>query len=141
MQRVQSISGLFVKAISSAFMMGLLNVPSLAHVEYTVTGTTVVEMDYTKRRDPKYGNGCCGGQDCNILPIGSVTAEADGLRVILTLEQAKKINPTIEKGINALVIWSRVMDSPDLHFRGCIRDSYRHDERNGVLCLFAPPSS
>jgi hypothetical protein len=97
---------------------------------------------YSKKVDPVWGNSCCGGNDCAHLVVtpANVTAEADGYRIRLTHEEAKKINPYTTSGIDALVTWDRVQPSEDGNWHLCIMTSYRDAARGGVYCLFAPPN-
>jgi hypothetical protein len=99
---------------------------------------------YSKKVDPEWGNSCCGGSDCNqfaAIPGESIIAEDDGYRIILTHEQAQKINPYTTSGINALVEWARVQPSEDGNWHICIMTTHRDNRRGGIYCLFAPPNS
>lgn len=97
---------------------------------------------YSDRHDPVHGWSCCGGHDCAVLELapGVLSAEPDGYRIRLTLEQAQKINPYAMSGIDALVTWDRVQDSETADWHLCIAESYRGPPGYGVYCLFQPPS-
>lgn len=95
---------------------------------------------YAQKQDPVYLNGCCGGYDCHELDGGLVEAEAEGYRIRLTLQQAQQINEYTIEPIDALVTWARVQPSMDGNWHLCIFTVDRTEPRNGVLCLFAPPS-
>ena len=109
----------------------LMTTPALAH------------SWYSKKVDPVYKNSCCGGTDCGQLVVasGQLTAEADGYRIRLTLEETKKINPYSVAPIDALVTWDRVQTSDDGNYHICIMTSHRDNERGGIYCLFAPPNT
>ncbi len=96
---------------------------------------------YSEKKDPVFKHSCCGGTDCNefaAVPDETITAEAGGYRIILTHEQAKKINPYAMSGINGLVTWERVQPSEDGNWHICIMTSHRDNARGGIYCLFAP---
>ena len=97
---------------------------------------------YSDKTDPAYKTPCCGEKDCSMWAIrpGELTAEAAGLRVRLTLERAREINPVTIHPVDALVIWDRVQPSEDGNWHLCIMDTYRLDDRGGIYCLFAPPN-
>jgi hypothetical protein len=102
---------------------------------------------YSEKKDPVTHRGCCGDYDCSMWKIepGALTAEADGYRVRLTEEQARRIRPDTKGGpIDALVIWDRVQPSEDGNWHLCITE-YRRDQAfetapGGIWCLFAPPN-
>lgn len=71
---------------------------------------------------------------------GEISAEANGLRVRLSLERSKLINPHSLLPIDALVIWDRVQPSEDGNWHLCIMSSFRAGERGGIYCLFMPPN-
>lgn len=95
---------------------------------------------YSKKVDPVYGQSCCGGMDCaqwRILP-GELSAEADGIRVRLSLERTREINRLSTAPIDALVTWDRVQPSEDGNWHLCIMSSFRVAPRSGIYCLFMP---
>lgn len=97
---------------------------------------------YSTKIDPVYRNSCCGGTDCNRLTItpSNIRAEADGYRIVLSLDETRKINPYSVAPIDALVKWERVQPSEDGNWHICVMTSFRADERGGIYCLFQPPS-
>ena len=97
---------------------------------------------YSNKSDPVYHNSCCGGNDCAMWAIlpGEISAEANGLRVRLSLERTQLINPHSLLPIDALVVWDRVQPSEDGNWHICIMGAYRGDDRGGIYCLFAPPN-
>ena len=97
---------------------------------------------YKYKTDPVYHNSCCGGQDCAMWAIlpGELSAEANGLRVRLSLERSRMINPYSQYPIDAVVIWDRVQPSEDGNWHLCVMTAYRGDDRGGIYCLFAPPN-
>ncbi len=98
---------------------------------------------YSAKRDPVYGWSCCGGHDCARWAIrkGSISAEPTGLRVRLTLEETRAINPLAEYPIDALVVWPRIQPSEDGDWHLCVMSHARSPETGGVYCLFQPPST
>lgn len=114
-----------------AVLMLIWTVPGFAHDEYT------------GKKDPVTGRLCCSTStgdnygDCDVLDVTptNLTAEADGYRVIMTVEEAQKINPAIQVPVNILVPWDRVQPAYDGKFRICF-------SRWGELfCFFAPPNT
>lgn len=94
-------------------------------------------------RDPVFGWKCCDGDDCDVVEINgqNITAERDGYRVRLTVEEAKKLNPNTNLPVDGLVPWERVIESPTGQFAAC-PFIYRRDEATaGLWCLFVPPNS
>ena len=98
---------------------------------------------YSDKKDPVYNQSCCGGTDCGQLVVtpANVTAEERGYRIRLTLEEARRINPYTVSGIDALVEWNRVQPSEDGNWHICLMTYHRENERGGIYCLFAPPST
>ena len=70
---------------------------------------------YSQKKDPVTQLGCCGGSDCATLLIepGVISAEVDGYRIRLSLEQAQRINRNRTEPLNVLVPWERVQPSED----------------------------
>lgn len=100
---------------------------------------------YSQRQDPVYNNGCCGGSDCRelngrLIKEKVLEAEESGYRIRLTLLQSRLINNYSALPIDALVTWDRIQESEDNKFHLCIFNVDRTAPRNGVICLFAPPS-
>lgn len=71
---------------------------------------------------------------------GEISAETAGLRVRLSVERSRFINPRSVAPIDALVLWDRVQPSEDGNWHLCISESYRDGLNKGIYCLFAPPS-
>jgi hypothetical protein len=97
---------------------------------------------YSKKIDPVFGQGCCGIHDCGQLVIspGVLSAEEDGYRIRLTLEQSKLINPLSTAPIDGVVPWNRVQPSEDGNYHICIMSVHRDNIRAGIYCLFVPPN-
>ena len=95
---------------------------------------------YAHRSDPVTNGQCCGGSDCSILKIdpGVLTGEADGYRVRLTIDQARRINPMRLAAIDTLVPWSRVQVSEDGNFHICIPNYPMQHMVSDFYCFFAP---
>lgn len=96
---------------------------------------------YSRRSDPVYNNGCCGGPDCDVFDGSLIEAEADGYHIRLTVAQAKKVNEYTQLPIDALVPWPRIQDSEDGNWHLCIFSVDRTAPRNGVICFFKPGDS
>lgn len=120
--------GCIIAALTLAAMVTALPAPAHAH-EW-----------YARRSDPVFNNGCCGGSDCREFNGALIEAEADGYRIRLTVKQAQEVNRNTQLPIDALVPWSRIQESGDGNFHLCIFLSDRSLPREGVICLFAPPS-
>lgn len=97
---------------------------------------------YVQRSDPVFGNGCCGGNDCDEFKFNGalIEAQADGYRIRLTVKQSQEVNILSSQPVDALVPWSRVQESEDGKWHLCIFNTDRDPPRNGVICFFAPPS-
>ena len=95
---------------------------------------------YSGKTDPVWMNSCCGGTDCAawIIQPGELSSEPEGLRVRLSLERSRTINPYSMHPIDALVTWDRVQPSEDGNWHLCIMTSYRDAARGGIYCLFQP---
>lgn len=119
-----------MRMIFAALFLGLLSTAADAHAWYS------------KKYDPVYHNSCCGGHDCAMWQIRpeEIGAEEQGVRVRLSLERTRLINPRSTAPIDALVTWERVQPSEDGNWHLCIMTSFRDDARGGVYCLFAPPN-
>lgn len=108
----------------------LLAVPALAH------------SWYSEKRDPVTKKGCCGGTDCAqlVLTPGMLTADVDGYRLELTLEQAQAINPVRRTGLRILIPWERVQPSEDGNYHLCI-PRWDGVVQGDFYCFFAPPNT
>jgi hypothetical protein len=122
---------LITAALLCLFPIGVLIVRAEAHEWYSM------------RRDPVTGQSCCGGNDCSRWKIraGSIKAEKEGFRVVLTLEETFAINPYSQAPIDAVVRYDRVQASEDGDWHLCISIHRRDDWIKGVYCLFQPPST
>lgn len=102
---------------------------------------------YTGTRDPVTQSGCCGGHDCAAVPLDAdwIRPVAEGLRVVMTLEQSKQVNPYSQSPVDTVVPWSRVQSppadasGPPAIYHVCIA-AYQRIQNGGVYCLFAVPS-
>jgi hypothetical protein len=129
----------------------VFTVPAYAHQPIFSNGIVVQPDPYGGKTDPVHGNGCCGGSDCDVLKVepGMLEGEGDDLRLRMTLEQAKKINPYRTKPVDTIIRHGRVQDSWDGNYHVCIRS---HDptvpfsgepdiEKGAVYCFWAPPNT
>jgi hypothetical protein len=98
---------------------------------------------FTKRNDPAYNTGCCGGSDCRPIPIDWVREKQGGYQVTMTLEQARTVNPSAMAPVDAFVPYARVQPSEDKEgrFAVCIFANDRSAPRGGVICFFAPATT
>jgi hypothetical protein len=96
---------------------------------------------YTQKKDPVTNLGCCGGTDCATLLIepGVISAEVNGYRVVLTVEQAQRINPARRDGVNILIPWERVKPSEDGNWHLCL-PRWNDLTLGDFYCFFAPPN-
>src|SRR5690349_1652602 len=63
---------------------------------------------YSGTRDPSDGYGCCGGHDCGIINPRWIHAADGGVRVVMTVEQARTINPAATEPVDAFVPENRI---------------------------------
>lgn len=97
---------------------------------------------YSNYRDPVWGVSCCGGHDCARVDASHVSISATGYRIVLTLEQAKAINPYATRPLDAEIPMERVQISEDGQYHICLMAAYHDDDRReGVFCFFAPPGT
>lgn len=110
-------------------------------VLFSVHGALAHEW-YSEKKDPVFKHSCCGGTDCAQLIVNktAVSAEPEGIRIRLTLEETRKINPYSVAPIDAVVTWDRVQPSEDGNWHICIMSVSRDNVRGGIYCLFQPPS-
>lgn len=99
---------------------------------------------YSQRRDPIFNaTTCCGGTDCAPLPSHAMQFTPDGLRVVLTLAEAKAINPARVEAFDELIPFDRIQVSEDGRPHICLmaRNSADFgDRRQGFYCIFLPPN-
>ena len=100
---------------------------------------------YSKRRDPIYSTTtCCGGTDCAPLPAHAMSFTPEGdLRVTLTLEEAKRINPARVEPFDEIIPFERIQISEDGTPHICLMRSNNAadgDRRQGFYCIFLPPT-
>jgi hypothetical protein len=121
-----------IKTFGTALLISLLMLQPVAAHEW-----------YSEKHDPVTGGLCCGGSDCRQLVIvpGVMTAEADGYRIRLTSDQARKINPYRIEAVDTLVPWARVQPSEDGNFHICIPPTRNLMMKSDFYCFFAPPST
>lgn len=95
---------------------------------------------YSLKYDPVLRNSCCGGHDCAMWAIqpGEIAAEADGVRIRLSLERTRTINPYSTRPLDTVVVWDRVQPSEDGNWHLCIPALERGAPFWGVYCLFMP---
>lgn len=96
---------------------------------------------YSGKRDPIYSmTTCCGGNDCAPLPAHAISFTPGGdLRVTLSLEEARRINPARLEPFNEVIPFERVQTAEDGRPHICLM-SRNLDERQGFFCIFLPPN-
>jgi hypothetical protein len=121
----------YYRAILSAAVLAALTSSALAH------------SWYGERRDPVFSaTTCCGGLDCAPLPPHAISITPDGqLRVTLTVEEARRINPIRRYGFDKIISFDRIQLSEDGTPHICLQP---HDDpndlREGYYCIFLPPT-
>ena len=98
---------------------------------------------YSDRRDPIFNQtSCCGFVDCAPLPAHAISITPDGqLRVTLTVEEARKINPMRRYGFDRVIDYDRIQLSEDGQPHICLMvHDMEGDPREGYYCVFLPPS-
>lgn len=123
-------------------MMKLLILTAIAFL--CVSQTADAHSWYSQRRDPIFRmTTCCGGTDCAPLPSHAMQFTPDGLRVVLTLDEAKAINPGRTEPFDALIPFDRIQVSEDGRPHICLMTKDRSeigDQRQGFYCIFLPPN-
>lgn len=96
---------------------------------------------YSQRRDPIYNTTtCCGGLDCRELPSHAISITPNGdLRVTLTLEEARFINPGRMEPFDEIIPFERIQTSEDGSPHICLM-RLKTDDRQGFYCIFLPPT-
>ncbi len=98
---------------------------------------------YSERRDPIFsGTTCCGGYDCAPLPAHAIQWTDDGnLRIVLTLEEAKAINPGRLEPFDEVIPFERIQTAEDGRPHICLMRFKRQDDgRQGFYCIFLAPN-
>jgi hypothetical protein len=96
---------------------------------------------YSERRDPIYNaTTCCGGQDCSPIPPHAISITPDGnLRITLTVEEARRINPVRRYGFDKVIQFERIQNSEDGTPHICLMaHDMENDPREGYYCVFLP---
>jgi hypothetical protein len=104
--------------------------------------------EFTGKKDPVTMLLCCGGEDCKILDVqpGMLTSGPDGIRLRLTEEEARKINPKRVGPVDTVVTYDRIQPTlPEwsAEYRVCIPDKNdpKVRPRGDYYCFWAPPST
>lgn len=121
----------------------MLRLAAVLGAAFLLAGAASAHEWYSKYKDPEHRTGCCGGTDCATFQLrpGSVTPVKGGYRVVLTVEEARRINSQATKPIDTFVASHRVMNSEAGTWDICIRPSWRDGPDFGVICLFGPAST
>lgn len=103
-----------------------------------LAGDTKAHGPYVGKTDPAFNNNCCGGHDCAMIPSEWVREIQDGFHLLMTVDQAKTVNPSAVMPVAALVPYARVQPSWDGNYHGCIFPKDRSQPRGGVICFWVP---
>ena len=98
---------------------------------------------YGERRDPIFNQtSCCGGLDCAPMPAHAISITPNGhLRVTLTVEEARRINPIRRYGFDKIISFERIQISEDGTPHICLQPhDAPEDPREGYYCIFLPPT-
>lgn len=98
---------------------------------------------YSSTSDPVTKSSCCGGSDCAPIDTAWVSPAADGVRLRMSISEARTVNPNATAPIDAVIPWSRIQIPPkaEHEFYACIRPTSRVAPEYGVICFFAKPST
>jgi hypothetical protein len=118
-----------MRTVLALAVLGLLATEALAH------------SWYSQKRDPIFSTTtCCGGTDCRELPAHAIHPSPDGsIRVTLTLEEAKLINPNRDEPFDEIIPFERIQVSEDGSPHICLMPR-KTDDRQGFYCIFLPPN-
>lgn len=125
--------------------MGSINMTS--YIRSAIFALTLLSVNahahswYTDKHDPVTGGGCCGGHDCAVFipDIGKTMFYVKGgVRIVLTIEQARLINRHTARAIDAVIPIDRIQQSPDGEYHLCISSSGTTPHHNGIYCFWAP---
>jgi hypothetical protein len=120
-----------MKRALTIVVLCLLATPALAH-EW-----------YSQRRDPIYNQtSCCGIADCAPLPPHAISITPEGhLRITLTVDEARRINPVRRYGFDRIIQYERIQISEDGTPHICLMaHDMEGDPREGYYCIFLPPT-
>jgi hypothetical protein len=102
---------------------------------------------YSGMRDPIFNQTtCCGGTDCAPLPPHAISYFNGELRVTLSLEEARRINPRRSEPFDEIIPFERIQLVPPEGSAGphiCLMEKNRAsegDRRQGFFCIFLPPT-
>jgi hypothetical protein len=101
---------------------------------------------YSGQRDPIFNQTtCCGGSDCAPLPPHAISSFNGDLRVTLSLDEARRINPRRVEPFDEVIPFERIQTVPPEGGAGphiCLMEKNRAsegDQRQGFFCIFLPP--
>lgn len=121
--------------------LGTLPISAAFVAAFLLPSSALAHDWYSKRTDPRYAFPCCGGHDCAAFPFAigkNIFPTEEGYRIVLSVEEARRINPAATAPIDAIVEWNRVQVSEDGRWHICIADSFRLAPHFGILCFFEP---
>ena len=101
---------------------------------------------YSGKRDPIFNaTTCCGNTDCGPLPPSAISYPNGELRVTLSLEEARLINPKRSEPFDEIIPYERIQTVPPEGGAGphiCLMEKNRASEgdlRQGFFCIWLPP--
>jgi hypothetical protein len=102
---------------------------------------------YSGKKDPVFNQTtCCGNTDCAPLPPHAISYVNGDLRVTLTLEEARRINPARKEAFDEIIPFERIQIVPPEGDAGphiCLMAENRAkidgDRRQGFFCIWLPP--
>jgi hypothetical protein len=119
----------------------------LALIVFFVLATTIARAHewYSGKRDPIFNQTtCCGGSDCGPLPAHAISQVNGDLRVTLSLEEARRINPRRQEPFDEIIPFERIQwDAEDGSPHICLMEKNRAsegDRRQGFFCIFLSPN-
>ncbi|MEN6302243.1 MAG: hypothetical protein ABFD96_05920 [Armatimonadia bacterium] len=133
-------------ALVAAFVFLAPVVAALAHQPVRSMSIVVEPDPYEGLKDPVTGLLCCGGEDCAVLDVqpGMLTPGDDGIRLRMTEEQARVINPKRVGAVDTVIPFDRVQPTPPewgAQYRVCIPPYKDPTRPRDFFCFWAPPNS
>jgi hypothetical protein len=149
MSRFEIVLVSIITAAVVCLMAALLVMARQAHAHDPVYSNSIVVFPdpYSGKRDPQTGLLCCGGEDCETLKVmpGMLTPGDDGIRLKLTEEQARVINPNRIGPVDTVIPLNRIQPTPPEwsgEYRVCIPSRNEPAVRpRDFFCFWAPPST
>lgn len=118
----------------------------LSHEAIRSNSIVIFPDPYSGKKDPQTGLLCCGGEDCEVLKVrpGTLTPGDDGIRLRLTEEEARVINPNRVGPVDTVIPFDRIQPTPPEwsgEYRVCIPPYKDPTRPRDFFCFWAPPST